>query len=200
MNKIRKYFWEVRKILNEGEILRIKPTMRCNIVCPYCTVNMQRGGKRPPIYEEREAALWISLIAEKKPKLVVFSGGEPGMYPGLSEVVNYAVRFGCQVQIITNLLVMKEFEKINRSWRVVFLATYHPVAPLDLYLSNYNRLSKHFWVTVREIRPFEDLHPKYIPWAKTKVMLSEEPKIPMWIYAPDGSLHKSCIDLDKGGK
>ncbi len=42
-NKLKKYLWELAKILKKGNAIAMKPTMRCNIKCPYCAANMTHG-------------------------------------------------------------------------------------------------------------------------------------------------------------
>ncbi len=96
--------------------------------------------------------------------------------------------------------MINEFRLIRKSWRVVFLSTYHPVADLDLYMKNYNELSKRFFITVRELRPADDMKPKYIPWASTKAILEDVPENKLTLFAPDGTLHDSCLALDRAGK
>ena len=203
MKPLKKYLWELALILQRGPILRIKLTMRCNLKCPYCSVNMAHG--RQPKFEEMGVESWLTFLADQlwnnRIKLLVISGGEPGLYKDLASIVNYAVDNGMLVQIITNLTKIEEFQKIKKSWRVIFLSTYHPVGDLDNYLNNYNTLSKKFYITVRELRPWSyQMVPEYIPWASVKAIAESQDETQMEIYAPDGSKHESCQALDRAGE
>ena len=177
-------------MFRQGKILRIKPTTKCNLNCSYCTVNKAHG--KAPKFEEKPYFYWQDEIYyNHKPRILVISGGEPGLYEGIYSLINMVVPKRIPIQIITNLTVIDKFMMIQKSWRVIFLATYHPSADRDLFMNNYRELSKKFHITVREIQ--------YIPGSSTKLIMDEQSDAPMEIYAPDGTLHNSCKALDEAG-
>jgi len=196
--RLSKYRWELANRLQRGRVLYIKPTMRCNLKCPYCAVNKAHG--RAPKYEEMNIGYWITLIKREKPKLLVISGGEPALYYGLASIVNCAVKQKCRVRIFTNLVSIAEFRKIHPSWRVIFLSTYHEVCPLDFYLKNYNTLSQLFYINVREMREKGDKTPRRIPLSHIMTISVTQSETPVEIYAPNGVLYHSCKELDENGR
>jgi len=201
MKRLSKYLWEIALRLKRGKVIVIKPTMRCNLNCPYCIVDKTLNTR--PKFKEMPVMSWLKLIGEEiwngKVKLLVISGGEPGLYKDLHAIVNYAVDNGILVQIISNITHLSEFDKIKDSWRVVFLSTYHPVGSLKRFMFGYKELSSRFYVTVRELRPKGDMNPRYISFAKTIPIKDEQSDKEMEIYAPDGTKYNSCLELDKAG-
>ena len=196
--KTNKYRWELTKKLFGGKVIAIKPTMRCNLKCPYCAVNMAKG--RAPLYSQKRYSFWIDVINREKPKLVVISGGEPTLYPHLHKIVNYCIKKRILVQLVTNLTTTYELSKITPSWRVILLSTYHPAAGLKNFLENYETLKNRFFITVRELRPKgSDMKPRFITWAKVKQIYTEQSDDYMIIYAPDGTKYHSCRELDEAG-
>jgi MoaA/NifB/PqqE/SkfB family radical SAM enzyme len=198
--KLRKYIWEIVKRFTVDNYIGIKPTMRCNLKCPYCAVNLNIG--KPPEYDEVFACDWIELIDKANPDMVVVSGGDPGIYSGIEHIINHCINRKMLVQITTNLTNINSYMRIKKSWRVIFLSTYHSSSSLDKYISNYKQLKKRFYITVRELRPKKDMKPKYIKWAKVKAIINDpetnnKPRI--W-YAPDLSIHPNCNSINTGGK
>lgn len=196
--KIKKIRWELAKKLRGGSIFFFKPTMVCNLKCPYCAVNKAHG--RQPRYKEQSIDFWKYMLKDRDLNHVTISGGEPALYGDLPELVNWMAANKMLVLIFTNLSNVEPFLKIKKSWRVMFYSTYHDVLPLDRYLKNYEKLSKKFHVSVRELRPASDLKPKYIPWAKVKPISHDQDEAYVEIYAPDGRLFYSCSELDRAGQ
>ena len=200
--------WELSKLLKGKRYIAIKATIICNLKCDYCSViNAKKyydvPYPTPPKYKEMSPLFWMKVIKRVKPDLITFTGGEPGLYKGLSEIVNYAVKEKCLVQILSNLTVLNEFRKIIPTWRVYFIHTVHPSASLN----GYEEISKLFHVTKRVLKENPEGSLKQerqlITWKDTQYRL---------MYAPDGTLYDSCdaialgsnaivtnsINLDKG--
>ena len=185
--------WELTKLLKGKHYIAIKPTIKCNLNCWYCSVvNAKKyykvDYKTPPDYIERTPEYWMKVIKRVKPDLITFTGGEPGLYKGLAAVVNYAVKQGCLIQILSNLTVLDEFLRINKTWRVYFIHTVHPGQSLN----GHKEISKYFHVTKRILKkpPDKSKHERQlIEWKDTKYRL---------MYAPDGTLYDSCDAIALG--
>lgn len=191
---MKKYLWEIAKLFKGKKYIAIKPTIKCNLKCTYCSVIQASklygvDYPSPPAYKEMTPEYWMKVIKRVKPDLITFTGGEPGLYKGLADIVNYAVRKGCLVQILSNLTVLDEFKKIKPSWRVYFMHTAHAHTKPE----NVKELSKTYHVTVRVLKdkPVKNSrHEKpIITWKDTTYRL---------MYAPDGSLYDSCDAIALG--
>lgn len=199
MKDIRKIRWEIAKKLRKGKVFFIKPTMVCNLNCPYCSVNKAHG--RQPRFKDMPYNNWLDLIISYNPKIkqVTISGGEPALYKDIVPLVNSLINMKYIVVIFSNLSEIDKFIEIKKSWRVIFYSTYHNVLSLDKYLRNYEVLNNKFYVSVRELRPPDDMKPIYIPWAKVKAIQDEQDESYVEIFSPDGRMFTSCQALDRAG-
>lgn len=113
--------WYVNRAIFDGQ-LRIYLTLNCNLRCPYC-VNEQMGEtfKR---YELIPPEKWAEAI-NREGRHVVFTGGEPFLYPRLDELIN-AINPELRIRIYTNLCldVLETLKKINRQSH--FFVSWHP--------------------------------------------------------------------------
>lgn len=114
--------------------LRIYPTLRCNLRCPYC-VNMQMG-VRPKNFPSAAPDRWIEAINREK-RHVVFTGGEPFLYPGLAEVIN-GIDADLKIRVYSNfcMKIRPTLDILRR--RVHFFLSWHPQerADRELFLAN----------------------------------------------------------------
>lgn len=101
----RLIFWEI--------------TQRCNLRCPYC--------RRQDYFDRgltKEASLrLITDIAKDYNPILVFSGGEPLLYPYIFEVTHYAKARGLKTALATNATIIDE----NLA-RKIKLMNFHRVA------------------------------------------------------------------------
>ena len=194
--RFKKYLWEFVKLFNRRQIIMIKPSMKCNLKCSYCSVNWHTGA--PPEYYEYNYQYWINLIFREQPKMVAISGGEPGIYEDLHKIVNYCVSRKILVQIVTNLTCIDEYVKIKPSWRVTFWSTYHHSSSLCRYLSNYNYLKSKFYITVKELEKLKCL--PFSRLTKLKTEFTNTIIYPFKIFAPNGKVFYSCYEIDKNDK
>lgn len=127
--------------------IRIFLTLDCNLACPYC-VNREFA----PVaqYTPLPAVAWAKAI-NRIGRNVIFTGGEPFIYPELIKLVN-AISPNIGVRIYSNLTKdPTEFvERVTRS--VDFLGSYHPVSGSpDKVLTNIGILARRFSGRVHSI-------------------------------------------------
>jgi organic radical activating enzyme len=189
--RINKILWELSKLFKGNRYIAIKPTIVCNLHCWYCSgTNTSKyydiDYKTPPPYQEVSPEWWMKLIKRANPDVLTISGGEPGLYKGLADVINYATSRGILVQVLSNLTDLTEFKKIKKTWRVYFLHTEHPGATLK----GYEEISKDFNVILRILtdNPRRTRHEK-------PIIRRRDIKFRMF-YAPDGSLYDCCDAVD----
>lgn len=119
--------------------LRLYPTLRCNLSCAYC-VNEQVG---PTVKDHPavEPGRWIAAINRER-RHVVFTGGEPFLYPGLVEVIN-AVDPEFKVRVYTNLCLPLDRHLAAIRRRVHFFVSWHPqkAASRERFLANARALA-----------------------------------------------------------
>ena len=97
---------------------RIFITTKCSYACETCSLglNLRQG-----VLKESTPQEWIDTINDLNPSVMHITGGEPGIYQGLAEVVN-SVNGSCK--IFTNLSVIDEFLKIQK--QATIKAAYYP--------------------------------------------------------------------------
>ena len=192
--RLKKIKWELAKLLKRGQIIMIKPSMKCNLKCPYCSVNWHTG--KPPEYNEHDYNYWIDVIWKEQPKMVAISGGEPGIYKDLHKIANYCITNKILVQIVTNLTNIGEYVKIKPSWRVMFWSTYHHSSHKGRYLFNYDYLKFKFIIVTKELEK-----PKELPFSRMVELKTEFTNTiyPYKIFAPDGRVFHSCYEIDISG-
>jgi MoaA/NifB/PqqE/SkfB family radical SAM enzyme len=105
-----------------GRILQVHPTQLCNLSCAHCYSSSSpkaRRGLRPD-----HVALAIDDAARLGYRVVSLSGGEPLAYDGLEEVVGAAKQAGCQVNLVSNGILIhgSRFERVQDSLGVVALS------------------------------------------------------------------------------
>lgn len=131
---LRKLFWikfllthlnNKRGILKKGIAVDIIPTTRCNYKCSYCPMFLDGEVKR---YDELPIDEWITFFERMQHWVSVYyiSGGEPALYKDIVPMANYLLNKGHQVIIMTNLSYPEKFAGIKKSWRLMFMPTYHP--------------------------------------------------------------------------
>jgi MoaA/NifB/PqqE/SkfB family radical SAM enzyme len=101
--------------------MRIFLTLECNLHCPYC---VNRAFDPVATYPVTPARIWVPSV-NRIGRNVIFTGGEPFLYPELIELVN-GVDPKLEVRIYTNLTQDPAAfaAKVRRSVR--FLVSYHP--------------------------------------------------------------------------
>ena len=187
-NAIRKY------ILQRPNII-IKPTMKCNLHCSYCCVELEI--KKRPEFKEVGYKEWLEYVDRIPFRLGVIniSGGEPFLYPEIIPLVHGLLDRGHLVRIPSNLLLRKGLE-IGKTNRCMILATYHGVDP-DLFIENSKLYKKIMRVSIREF----DLTYQTIPGSKLKRMENENTRNDRIItVSPDLRWFFSCHEMEIAGR
>lgn len=188
---MKKILWEVAKLFKGKRYIAIKTTLKCNLSCTYCSVIQASkiykvDYETPPYFKEQSPEYWMKLIKKVKPDLITFSGGEPGLYKGLSDIINYAIDNHCLVQVLSNMTVIDEFLKIKPSWRVVFIHTAHK----GTKPKNAEIIKSKFPVTIRILKENPVKGSRY----EKKIITSADYTFKL-MYAPDGTLYDNCDAL-----
>lgn len=114
--------------------LRIYPTLACNLRCEYC-VN-EAMGCRPHRHPLAGPQAWAEAI-NREGRHVVFTGGEPFLYPGLAEVIN-ALRPELRVRVYSNFCLDLSDQLARIARPVHFFVSWHPQqrADREVFLRN----------------------------------------------------------------
>lgn len=101
---------EIIQALREGRghpiSLQVSPTNRCNLRCVFCSVDERQLNLEWPIDDLKSAIFNFSLCGIKT---VEFSGGgDPTLYPHLSETVDYCKKLSLKLGMITNGILLKD--------------------------------------------------------------------------------------------
>ena len=151
--------------------LRIYPTLRCNLSCPYC-VNEQMGQVRKD-HDLPPPERWAEAV-NREGRHVVFTGGEPFLYPGFPELVNGVGR-ALKVRVYTNLSLDLENLLARIARPVHFYVSWHPLCRnRERFLDNLRVLaaSKHFTFGAHAIEAEEtkDLLADDLAWFRDQGM------------------------------
>ncbi len=119
--------------------LRIYPTLRCNLNCAYCVHNHNLPESIADTYQLVPWQKWAEFI-NKTGRNVIFTGGEPFLYPDLVKLLN-AISPGIKVKIYSNFSAdMQDYIK-NCQRQVIFFGTYHPVSgPVEKFIDTINAM------------------------------------------------------------
>lgn len=119
--------------------LRVYLTLKCNLNCPYCVHNHNLNDSKALDYQMASWRQWAEFINQTR-RNVIFTGGEPFLYPNFIELLN-AINREIKVKIYTNLGA--DLQSFTRDCKkpVTFFATYHPSSgPLENFINTINRI------------------------------------------------------------
>lgn len=105
------------------KIPRVYPTLQCNLSCPFCSDGLDYDKSRMG-YEPLTKEKWIETVNALSGHAVMFTGGEPTLYPHLPEVINAIHQI--DVFLYTNLSynVKKFFDRLTKP--VLVFGSFHP--------------------------------------------------------------------------
>ncbi len=124
-NKISLIISKFRKLLNfEKRILRIYPTLRCNLKCNYCVNTYNPDNCKNHNYKEISSQEWLNIIKKSRCKTVVLTGGEPTLYKEFYKLIN-SIPEKIEIKIYSNMTFDANslISKIKRP--ITFLGSYH---------------------------------------------------------------------------
>ena len=124
----------------DGQV-RIYPTLRCNLRCPYCVNQYVDNGAHIGDYAECPAEEWGRIIRHLG-RDVVITGGEPFLYRELEALIA-EIPAALQVTLYTNLMVPLDSSRaLLERKNLSFFISYHPACSDDaLFAENYALLS-----------------------------------------------------------
>jgi len=118
--------------------LRVYPTLACNLRCRYC-VN-EAMGSRPHRHAVAGPQAWAEAI-NREGRHVVFTGGEPFLYPGLVDVIN-SLRPDLRVRVYSNFCLDLSDHLARIARPVHFFVSWHPQqrADREVFLHNLEQM------------------------------------------------------------
>lgn len=121
--------------------LRLYPTLACNLRCLYC-VNEEMGC-RPFRFPMAKPEQWIEAI-KREHRHVVFTGGEPFLYPGLVKVIN-GVPPELTVRVYSNFCLDLTGQLKGLARPVHFFISWHPQQRADrnVFLRNLKLMQQN---------------------------------------------------------
>lgn len=190
------------KRIRRGVRISIALTFKCYLKCPYCVVDKPTG--KTPQTKESTLSELIHFVKNQFPyrlREVKLTGGSPELHPEFVNFTNWLLSEGYFVQIYTNLVNPKILMKLKRTFRLMFIASYHhtkewrSMSP-EQYTKNYNIVKKHYRVVVEEIGT--DKTDKLLPYSKFKNFIYEDDMIrnkAMIRVSPDLKIYCNCYDI-----
>jgi len=137
---------------------------------------------------------WKDKIIKFPIKLreVVISGGEPTIYSGYTELINWLLDEGYFVVVNSNLSVFSG--DIKPSYRFRIMSTYHHSANRIRWEKNYRAYAKKYRIDVDEIGQAELQYSRVKPYCKVD---EARDYVAGFYYGPDGTLNTSFWEVLK---
>lgn len=174
---------ELLERLGFGVKVKIKYTMKCNLRCSYCSVNIPCGERAT--FEELTNEEWLKRIDQFPMKIrkIIIVGGEPFFRKDIIQLVEELVKRRIIVKILTNL-TYKRIMELPKSSYLKFVATYHHEQySTQHFIEQYARVKKKYRILVWE------LGEQRIPGSKKlELYVDEGPRYKRrdFIIAPNG--------------
>lgn len=184
------------KYTRRGVRLGMALTFDCTLKCSYCTVNMPLGRlpnmKPKPL---RELQKFINDFPYRI-REIKLSGGSPELHPDFVEFTNWLLDKGLFVQIFTNLTLPLTLMRLKRTYRLMFISTYHHQYDQNEYEYIYNFLSEWYRINVEEIGV------KKLSFSRVKGFIGNEEmkkNTEMIRVSPDLRMFNTCYDVYANG-
>jgi organic radical activating enzyme len=165
-------YWNTRFIARKnkpflwsrGSAVVLVITTRCVFKCQYCPALKLTG--EHPIYDECNVSEWKKFISEYPEHIeeIFISGGEPSLYPQISEFINWLTKeYKAHVCIFSNLWKPEAFLGLKKHWRLVLYPTFHIQDDKKRFIEAYNMLKDRIRVI-----PIEFSKDAKLPFTKFK--------------------------------
>lgn len=117
-----------RLILGNVNYVVFSPTFRCNYNCPYCLINTKINyAKKYSKNNEYDYREWITALNRFPCSLIYISGGEPLIFPGLTDLIREISKKHLIGSLNTNLSSdISKLMKINQKNIMSVAASFHP--------------------------------------------------------------------------
>lgn len=115
-------------VLGNANYIVFSPTFRCNYNCPYCLINTKINyANRYPKSNEYDYREWIIALNRFPCSLIYISGGEPLIFPGLTDMIKAISKKHLIGSLNTNLSSdINKLMKINQKKILSVAASFHP--------------------------------------------------------------------------
>ena len=112
------------------KLLNLYPIQSCNYDCPYCFFKQWLYPIESPKNKLTNPTIlrWVKKYLDPKEWLIKITGGEPGLYPGIDELVLSLAEFGYRGIIETNGSL-----PIPKTDNFIRVAAWHQDKPFPLY-------------------------------------------------------------------
>ena len=120
-------------------LLRIYPTLECNLACPYCVNEQGSIRASQSSFTQRTPEEWSRAI-NRIGRGVVFTGGEPTLYKGFYRLLNL-IDEKIKILIYSNMIfnVQEFIDEVQRE--IIFYLSYHPsYGSHYIFIENYKKL------------------------------------------------------------
>lgn len=91
---------------------RFYVTYRCNSRCIYCNVWRKKEFQNIPELELEDAKLLLDQCYAAGIRYIDFTGGEPTLYPHLTELILYAKKLGIKTEVTSNCIALFSKKKM----------------------------------------------------------------------------------------
>lgn len=117
---LKNRFW------HKGMCLAAVLTARCNFHCSYCPMFL--SDKKYPRFDECTLEDWINYFTKFPEWLsqIFITGGEPTLLPWLADLINFLTRRGHHVCLFSNLAIVENLFRIEKTFKFVLIPTFHP--------------------------------------------------------------------------
>lgn len=130
------------------EVVAVMNT-RCNLHCDYCPMFL--SDNKYPRFEEctlEEWKKWFETFPEWISQVFI-SGGEPTLFPWISDFVNWLVEREHHVVVLTNLYKVENLFGLKKSFKLVVFPTYHHSDNAERYEKAVKMLKEKTGVEIR---------------------------------------------------
>ena len=182
------------KRLKRGGRISMAITFRCNLSCNYCVADKPHG-KTPQANEATfEELKTFMLRFPHKLREVKLTGGSPELHKAFVPFVNWLLSEGYYVTVFTNLCHTKTLQQLNKSRRLIFIASYHHDSMNVIkYTALYNKIKQGYRIVVHELGKQQKLtYSRLYPLLEEKDFINDSLMIRV---APDLTMQLDCWNI-----